>query len=166
MNNILRMTAISALAAMTVSCGSGSQAQQDKDFRYLVDEFADLKIMRYRIPGWEELSLQQKEYAYHLGEAAKYGRDILWDQHCSYNLPIRKALENILENYGGDRSCDAGEKMRTNGLTFFSETRTLGDDGSLKNVVKFTKISANEVLPDSLFRVSLEELFSDFGADE
>ena len=106
MNNILRMTAISALAAMTVSCGSGPQARQDKDFRYLVDEFADLKIMRYRIPGWEELSLQQKEYAYHLGEAAKYGRDILWDQHCSYNLPIRKALENILENYGGDRSCD------------------------------------------------------------
>ena len=95
MNNILRMTAISALAAMTVSCGSGSQAQQDKDFRYLVDEFADLKIMRYRIPGWEELSLQQKEYAYHLGEAAKYGRDILWDQHCSYNLPIRKALETF-----------------------------------------------------------------------
>ena len=66
----------------------------------------------------------------------------------------------------GDRRCDAGEKMRTNGLTFFSETRTLGDDGSLKNVVKFTKISANEVLPDSLFRVSLEELFSDFSADE
>ena len=66
----------------------------------------------------------------------------------------------------GDRSCDAGEKMSTNGLTFLSETRTLDGDGALKNVVKFTKISANEELPDSLFRVSLEELFSDFGADE
>lgn len=100
------MTAISTLIAMSVSCTDTNTKQQESDFRYLVDEFADLKIMRYRIPGWDDLSLQQKEYVYHLGEAAKYGRDILWDQHCSYNLPIRKALENILENYGGDRDCE------------------------------------------------------------
>ena len=65
----------------------------------------DLKIMRYRIPGWDGLTLRQKEYVYHLGEAAKYGRDILWDQHCKANLPIRHAIENILVNYGGDREC-------------------------------------------------------------
>ena len=51
------------------------------DFKYLVDEFADLKVMRYQIPEWDSLSLQQKEYIYCLGEAAKYGRDIIWDQH-------------------------------------------------------------------------------------
>lgn len=106
MNCFLKMTAISTLIAMSVSCTDTNTKQQESDFRYLVDEFADLKIMRYRIPGWDDLSLQQKEYVYHLGEAAKYGRDILWDQHCSYNLPIRKALENILENYGGDRDCE------------------------------------------------------------
>ena len=73
-------------------------------FRYLVDEFADLKVMRYTIPGWENLTLQQKEYAYHLAEAAKWGRDILWDQNSAGNIPLRHALENILNNYKGERS--------------------------------------------------------------
>jgi hypothetical protein len=58
--------------------------------------------MRYQIPGWEELTLQQKEYAYHLSEAAKWGRDIHWDQNCKWNLPIRHVVENILNNYDGD----------------------------------------------------------------
>lgn len=103
MNRFLKMTALTALTAAAVSCGNNAGSQQDKDFKYLIDEFADLKIMRYQIPGWDGLTLQQKEYVYHLGEAAKYGRDILWDQHCKANLPIRHAIENILENYQGDR---------------------------------------------------------------
>ena len=97
------MTALTAIAAAAVSCGNNAATRQDKDFKYLIDEFADLKIMRYQIPGWDDLTLRQKEYVYHLGEAAKYGRDILWDQHCKDNLPVRHALENILENYRGDR---------------------------------------------------------------
>ena len=72
-------------------------------FRYLVDEFADLKVMRYTIPGWENLTLQQKEYCYHLAEAAKWGRDILWDQNSAGNITLRHALENILNNYTGVR---------------------------------------------------------------
>ena len=72
-------------------------------FRYLVDEFADLKVMRYTIPGWENLTLQQKEYCYHLAEAAKWGRDILWDQNSAGNITLRHALENILNNYKGAR---------------------------------------------------------------
>lgn len=103
MKGFLKMTALTALTAAAVSCGNNSGSQQDKDFKYLIDQFADLKIMRYQIPGWDDLTLQQKEYVYHLGEAAKYGRDILWDQHCKANLPIRHAIENILENYRGDR---------------------------------------------------------------
>lgn len=104
MNKILKMTALTAVAAAAVSCGGSNVQPQDKEFKYLIDEFADLKIMRYQIPGWDRLTLQQKEYVYHLGEAAKYGRDIIWDQHGKYNLRIRKALENILENYKGDRT--------------------------------------------------------------
>ncbi|MGB4670857.1 MAG: dihydrofolate reductase, partial [Bacteroidaceae bacterium] len=77
--------------------------EKKADFKYLLDEFADIKVMRYTIPGWEELSLQQKEYAYHLSEAAKWGRDIFWDQNCRYNLAIRHTVENILENYKGER---------------------------------------------------------------
>ena len=76
------------------------------DFKYLVEIFADLRIMRYRIPDWENLTLQQKEYLYCLGEAAKCGRDILFDQNFKYNLVIRKCLEAILNSYQGDRECD------------------------------------------------------------
>lgn len=94
------MTTLASMAAAAVSC-----APKQADFHYLIDEFADLKIMRYKVPGWEELSLGQKEYIYHLSEAAKYGRDIIWDQNCKWNLPVRHTLENILENYKGDRNC-------------------------------------------------------------
>ena len=75
------------------------------DFKYLVDEFADLKVMRYQIPEWDSLSLQQKEYIYCLGEAAKYGRDIIWDQHFKYNLAIRRTLEAIYTTYNGNKEC-------------------------------------------------------------
>jgi len=75
------------------------------DFKYLVDEFADIRIMRYRIPGWEQLSLRQKAYLYCLGEAAKSGRDIIFDQNYKHNLCIRKTLEAILNTYQGDREC-------------------------------------------------------------
>ena len=90
------MMAMMGTAAMLASCGDGGQKPQG-DFKYLIDEFADLKIMRYQIPGWDELSLRQKEYVYHLGEAAKYGRDIIWMQNCEVNLPIRKAVETVIE---------------------------------------------------------------------
>ena len=88
--------------AVMASC-SGNKGETD--FKYLIDEFADLKVMKYQVPGWDGLSLQQKEYIYHLAEAAKYGRDILWDQNCEYNLMVRHAIEDIIKNYGGDRNC-------------------------------------------------------------
>lgn len=107
MNTTLKMFFVAGLAASAIACnrapeGSGTA---DGDFKYLIDEFADIKIMKYQIPGWDELSFRQKEYVYHLGEAAKYGRDIIWSQNCKYNLPVRKVLENILRNYDGDREC-------------------------------------------------------------
>ena len=63
--------------------------------------------MRFQVPGWENLSLRQKEYVYHLSEAAKYGRDITWDQYCKWNLPIRHVVEDILNEYEGDRTSEA-----------------------------------------------------------
>lgn len=71
----------------------------------LIDEFADIKIMRFEVPGWENLELRQKQFAYHLAEAAKIGRDITWDQYCAWNLPVRHLVEAILEKYDGDRNC-------------------------------------------------------------
>ena len=104
MKSIIRMALIAGCAALAlVSCRQGAGKG---DFKYQIDEFADLRIIRYRIDGWEDLSLKQKEYVYHLSEAAKWGRDIYWDQNGQYNLGVRRVLENILENYGGDRECD------------------------------------------------------------
>ena len=117
MKLIGKMITIAGMAAAISSCGSTEtttdNAAENKEFKYLVDEFADLKIMRYQVPGWDELTLKQKEYVYHLAEAAKYGRDIIWAQNCRYNLQIRKTLENILENYKGDRTTEDWAKFET-----------------------------------------------------
>ncbi len=75
----------------------------DKGFDYVVDRFADLEILRYQVPGFESLTLKQKQLLYHLSEAALMGRDILFDQNCRYNLPIRRTLEAIYTSYEGDR---------------------------------------------------------------
>ena len=97
MKQFIKMT-FAALGSAALLCGCGSAPKDaENNFKYTIDSFADLKVMRYQIPGWENLSLQQKEYAYHLAEAAKYGRDILWDQNCKENLRVRHALEAILE---------------------------------------------------------------------
>ena len=100
MNRFCKMMMTLGAAALLGAC---SEKKAEEPFRYTVDSFADLKVMRYQVPGWDNLSLKQKEYAYHLAEAAKYGRDILWDQNCKDNLRVRHAVENILENYKGDR---------------------------------------------------------------
>ncbi len=102
MKNLTKMILCGSAALMMAGCDAPNTESTTSDFKYTIDSFADLKVMRYRIPGWENLSLQQKEYAYHLAEAAKYGRDILWDQNCKDNLRVRHTLEAILENSGID----------------------------------------------------------------
>ncbi len=111
MKLITKMITIAGMTAALVSCAD--KTAQNGEFKYLMDEFADLKIMRYQVPGWDALSLQQKEYVYHLAEAAKYGRDIIWMQNNKCNLEIRRVLENILENYKGDRTSGDFAKFET-----------------------------------------------------
>lgn len=76
------------------------------DFKYFVDQFEDIRILKYRLPAFESLTLQQKEYIYYLSQAALAGRDILWDQNFRYNLIVRKTLEGIIESYNGDKNND------------------------------------------------------------
>ena len=102
MKRFCKMMILTGAACLMAAC---SEKKSEEPFRYTVDSFADLKVMRYQVPGWDELTLKQKEYAYHLAEAAKWGRDILWDQNCKDNIRLRHAVENILENYAGDREC-------------------------------------------------------------
>lgn len=96
-----------AILACLFAIPNVGKAQKDNtketEFKYVIDEFADIKVMRYKIPNWDDLSIEQQEYLYYLAEAAKCGRDILWDQHYKYNLTVRRTLENILSTYKGKR---------------------------------------------------------------
>ena len=85
----------------------------DAEFHYTVDEFADIKILRYQIPGWDELSLKKQKLVYYLTQAGLSGRDIIWDQNYKHNLKIRKALENIHANYDGDKNADDWKNFET-----------------------------------------------------
>ncbi len=78
----------------------------DSTFNYTVEEFADIKVLRYQIPGWENLSLKEQKLVYYLTQAGLSGRDIMWDQNYRYNLEIRSALENIYKNYEGDKNSE------------------------------------------------------------
>lgn len=90
------------------ACKSDSKpaAESADDFKYFVDQFEDIRVLRYKVPAFESLSLQQKKYIYYLSEAALSGRDILWDQNFKYNLLIRKTLEAVLNSYSGDKETD------------------------------------------------------------
>ena len=104
MKKLIMCLGIAGLLTACAPDGKQQSNSQSGEFKYLVDEFADLKIMRYQVPEWENLSLQQKEYLYYLGEAAKCGRDIISDQYFKYNLTVRKTIEAILNSYQGDRN--------------------------------------------------------------
>ena len=82
---------------------SDTPTEPQAEFQVLADQFADLQVLRYRIPGFENLTLQQKELLYYLSQAARSGHDIIWDQNYRHNLLIRKTIENIVEHYEGDR---------------------------------------------------------------
>ncbi len=93
-----------AMSLITTSCHK-DEVKTD-EFDYTVDKFADIEVLRYKVPGFEDLSLNQKKLIYYLTEAAIWGRDILWDQNNEYNLPIRRMLETVYTNYDGDRNSD------------------------------------------------------------
>ncbi|MES2567427.1 MAG: dihydrofolate reductase [Bacteroidota bacterium] len=88
-----------------------TKTEQEKPFEYISEQFADLRILRYEIPGFDQLSLQQKELLYYLSEAALCGRDIFWDQNYKYNLTIRKTIDAIIENYKGDVNSEDYKKF-------------------------------------------------------
>lgn len=81
-----------------------ANAVVDKNFDYHVDRFADIEVLRYEVPEFDRLSLNQKKMIYYLSQTAQAGRDIIWDQNGKYNLQIRKLLENIYKNYKGDKN--------------------------------------------------------------
>lgn len=107
MRNLFVSITLGATALLCASC----QNNQPKEFNYNVDKFYDLEILRYQVPGFDELTLQQKTLAYYLSEAALQGRDILYDQNGRYNLRIRRTLESLYTNYAGSRDSEEFLKL-------------------------------------------------------
>jgi dipeptidyl-peptidase-3 len=83
------------------------------EFQWEADQFADVRVLRYQVPGWDQLSLQQKELCYYLNMAGLAGRDIMWDQNYRHNLVIRRAMEKIIKDYKGQRSGKDWEAFMT-----------------------------------------------------
>lgn len=104
---------MSALAIGACACSGNKQAESTEPFNYHVDRFADIEVLRYKVPDFEKLSLQQKKLIYFLSEAAIEGRDILFDQNNKYNLVIRKTLEAVFLNYAGDRQSNEYKAIET-----------------------------------------------------
>ncbi|WP_018669318.1 dipeptidyl-peptidase 3 family protein [Bacteroides gallinarum] len=98
------ISAVAAVSMLTACGGAPKTTAEAEKFDYTVEQFADLQILRYRVPGFEDLSLKQKELVYYLTEAALQGRDILFDQNGKYNLRIRRMLEAVYTGYAGDRN--------------------------------------------------------------
>lgn len=106
MKKILKPVLLAVISVTSFACSSGEKKTvvEETAFEVKVDQFADLQILRYRIPGFDSLSLQQKELLYYLSEAAKAGRDMIWDQNYKYNLVVRRTLEQIVMHYEGDKN--------------------------------------------------------------
>ena len=114
--HILSALCLCATVFLAVSCGQYTDKSSTNKTvaapaplpstgeKVLLDTFADLQILQYELPGWEKLSLRQKTFIYYLSEATLAGRDIIYDQHCKYNLTVRKTLEGIFASYKGDRA--------------------------------------------------------------
>ena len=101
------------LAVMASGCRKAEEPSEAvaQEFKWQVDQFADLRILRYQVPGFENLPPAQKELIYYLGQAALCGRDIITDQNYKHNLTIRKTLDVIVQGYQGDRTDPQWEKF-------------------------------------------------------
>ncbi|KFF14929.1 dipeptidyl-peptidase 3 family protein [Flavobacterium hydatis] len=94
---------VSVICNAQVANTAVSKTNNEKPFDFTVEQFADIKVLRYQIPGWESLTLKEQELVYYLTQAGTAGRDIMWDQNYKNNLKIRKALEQIYVSYKGDK---------------------------------------------------------------
>jgi len=108
-----KTTLISMAGLLITTSNTIAVTPRVEDFKYTVDKFADIEILRYRVPDFEKLSLKQKVMIYYLTEAALSGRDILFDQNGKNNLTIRKTLEAVYLNYKGDRKTTEFEQLST-----------------------------------------------------
>lgn len=108
--NLKQVLCTIATTSILFSCGidtkkeaTATKETKTKDFEHVVEQFADIKVLRYQIPGFKELTLKEKQLVYYLTQAGLAGRDIMWDQNYRHNLEIRKSLETVNNNFKGDK---------------------------------------------------------------
>ncbi len=138
-------------------------SQEEKsEFSHFSEQFSDLKILRYKIPGFDKLTLNQKKFVYYLTEAGLYGRDIMYDQNYRHNLKIRRALENIYLIYNGDKNDKRWESFKiylkriwfSNGIHHHYSNDKFDPDFSveyLKNLMDETNTKLNDEVFDLIF---------------
>lgn len=106
-----QFTILALTVASLTACNKNNQMENElstidslKNIQFESEQFADIQVLHYEIPGWEKLTLKEKKLVYYLAQAGYAGRDIFWDQNYRHNLKIRAALENIYQNYKGDKN--------------------------------------------------------------
>lgn len=158
------------LAKIMLSLSAQAKSSNQDDFSYFSEQFADLRILRYDVPGFANLSLEKKKLAFYLSQAARAGRDIYWDQNYKHNLTIRRILEQVALNYKGDQNSEAFKKFMTyakrvwfsNGIHHhYGNDKILPEFTleDLKSLVSQTQgacfpLSNNETLPELIDRLA------------
>ena len=136
--------------------------EEKSEFSHFSEQFSDLKVLRYQIPGFDKLTLNQKKFVYYLTEAGLYGRDIMYDQNYRHNLKIRRALENIYLNYNGNKNDNQWKSFEiylkriwfSNGIHHHYSNDKFDPDFSqeyLKNLMNETNTELNNQLFDLIF---------------
>ena len=158
-------TALMLFLMTYFSCArTDTQETGTEEFEYQTDQFADLRILRYQVPGFENLEVSQKELIYYLYEAALSGRDIIWDQNYRHNLYIRKTLENIVESYSGDRKSEDWEKFMIYTKRIWFSNGIHHHYSTIKILPEFTEDFFSELVRGSSstgFPLSSEETLDD-----
>lgn len=160
----MKKACIFAMTALLTGACNAPQTP-DKETSWSVDRFADIEVLRYEVPAFETLSLQQKKLIYYLTEAALWGRDILWDQNGKYNLTIRELLETIYTHYTGDRNDPEYKALETylkqiwfaNGIHHHYSTAKFTPEFSREFIEnQITQLSENTLSAPLAYRLAAE----------
>lgn len=158
------------LFAFAIGCApeqKEEQAAPQEEFNYLAEQFADLKIIRYKIPGFDNLSVSQKTLVYYLTQAGLEGRDIMYDMNYRHNLAIRKALESIIRTYDGDKESESWKQFEvylkriwfSNGIHHHYSTAKIMPDFSkeyLQEIMTATSTELSSEVVDVIFDPTLD----------
>ncbi|WP_291103200.1 MULTISPECIES: dipeptidyl-peptidase 3 family protein [unclassified Flavobacterium] len=159
---LLKITGIFMAVGFSFICNAqitkttNVKVSEKSPFDYVAEQFSDIKVLRYQIPGWENLTLKEQKLVYYLTQAGTSGRDIIWDQHYKYNLKIRKALENIYVNYKGDKTTADWKNFEiylkrvwfANGIHHHYSSAKIKPDFSKEYFISLTKATKTNLSPE------------------